>query len=356
MEEKEITQVNINKCPHCGANLEYDIESGLLKCPHCDFTKTIDNDDNVTRRTLTDDILKTKENWSEGNVYRCENCGATSVVNKKEISKVCPFCASANISCTNEICGIKPDSVIPFQITRDRAAEIFKKWSRSRKLSPRIFKTEDIREQVLQTYCPAWCFSANTSTFYSGTFGRTEQYTTRNSQGQLSTQYRTRWFNASGNISQIYNDKIYQSSDQISQITFKKLLPFDLKQLKPYRTEYLIGISAQHYSRGLEPCFNDFQNFIKTDLRKKIISRHNADTVQRLDLTINYNEKKFNYVLLPLYIANYTYKKKKYNFYINGISGYLVGKSPISKLKILLLLLLTGISIGFLAYLSTFIH
>jgi hypothetical protein len=78
-------------------------------------------------------------------------------------------------------------------------------------------------------------------------------------------------------------------------------------------------------------------------MRQKILRKHNADSVHKLNIDLNFFDKAFNYTLLPLYIANYNYNDKTYNFYINGVSGKIVGKYPKSRFKIFLLILGAGL-------------
>ena len=75
------------------------------------------------------------------------------------------------------------------------------------------------------------------------------------------------------------------------------------------------------------------------------MKKHNADKVRDLDMKIDYQDKKFNYILLPIYIASFKYNNKTFNFYINGYSGKIVGNYPKSKVKQLFI----GIGIAILA-------
>ena len=43
----------------------------------------------------------------------------------------------------------------------------------------------------------------------------------------------------------------------------------------------------------------------------------------------------YKYVMLPIYVGNFNYRKKLYNFYVNGETGKVVGKTPKSPLRIL---------------------
>ena len=54
--------------------------------------------------------------------------------------------------------------------------------------------------------------------------------------------------------------------------------------------------------------------------------------------------------MLPIYIGNYTYNKKVYNFYINGSNGKISGSAPVSgwKIALLILVIILALSIPFI--------
>jgi len=322
------------RCKNCGGEMKYDIESTDLKCERCGSTFDFDEGASVQRRAMTQDIMKNHAQWTEGAVFRCSSCGAKTVLDRKVMSKCCAFCGSAHIMSTEELPGVKPDSVIPFHITKETARQRFTKWLKSKWFAPRSVKKMEKDEQFNQLYSSSWSFSSNTFTSYQGVLGRTETRT-RTVNGRTQTYTTTRYFRVNGDIQKNYRDYFVQSGDRISANTFNKLKPFNLSFIKAYRQEYLAGIVAEHYSRNIEVCFNDFASFIKRDLRNQVMRRHHADVIQSLTLNTNYTDKAFNYVLLPIYIANYTFKKKLYNFYVNGVNGKVVGKYPKSIFKIL---------------------
>ena len=355
-EEEVVVDAEIKRCPNCGASPKYDITSGNLVCGHCNFTQEIESNDGVQRRQLTDELRRSKPAWTEGRVFRCDGCGAKEVQTGKEITQLCAFCGNKSIISVNELCGVKPDSVIPFKIDIDNAREIFKRWMRGKWLAPRSFKTYDIREHMKALYCPSWSFTTNTQSMYNGTLARRQTVHRRNPNGQMVASSRLVNFNARGTININYVDHLVQSSDRISPATFNQLKPFDLRELRVYRTEFLQGIVTEHYTRELSQCFDEFSNFIRTDLRRRIMQKHMADSVGRLDINTNYLTKEFNYILLPLYIANYKFREKQYNFFINGISGKLVGKYPKSGLKVFLLCAGIGLVVAAAIGIGVFVH
>lgn len=350
------TQTLIQRCPNCGAQPKYDINTGQLACEHCGHRQEIEVDDSVQRRQLTDEIRKTRTNWTDGKVFKCDGCGAKEVLAQKDITRRCAFCGNKNIISTDELSGVKPDSVIPFKVDINRARELFRRWINSKWLAPRMFKTYDIRECMSAVYCPAWSFTTNAQSMYNGTFGRREHFQTRNHQGQIITQSRTFHFHARGNMNINYIDHLVQSSDRISPALFNQLKPFALREIKPYRTEFLAGIITEHYTRELDQCFNEFSTFIRQDMRRRIMQKHGADMVQRLDLNLQFPSKEFNYILLPLYIATYKYRGRQFNFFINGSSGKIVGRYPKSKFKIFALCLGLGLLVAGAIGLGLYLH
>jgi len=332
LDERQVA-ADTNRCKNCGGEMKYDIETTDLKCERCGYTFDFDESGTVQRRAMTDEITKNHEQWQDGAVFRCDSCGAKGVLDSKSLSKHCAFCGSSHIVSTKELAGIKPDSVIPFQITKESARQKFMKWLKSKFFAPSKLKKIQTDEQFNAIYSSSWSFSANTYTKYSGTLGRRETHT-RTVNGRTQTTTTTRYFRVAGDIQQNYRDFFVQSGERISTQTFNKLKPFNLSFLKVYRQEYLAGIVAEHYSRAIDICFKDFADFIKRDLRTRIMRKHNADVVQSLNLNTTYNDKAFNYVLLPVYIANYTWNNKLYNFHVNGTNGKIVGKYPKSGWKI----------------------
>jgi len=338
--ETEINEIQ-HKCPGCGSNMKFDIETGNLMCMHCKTSKEFNNTEAVERRMMCADIMKTHKTWTDGTVFRCSNCGAKEVISKKDISKKCAFCGSGAVVSSKDLPGIQPDSVIPFRITSQTANDNFRKWKKKRWFAPNSFKKQDTVADLNAFYTPCWSFSSNTQSMYAGQLGRTHTVHTRN-----GTRTTVRWFRVNGVMNQPYMDHFIQSGDRVSNATFNRLKPFNLQQVQVYRTEFLAGIVAEHYSRNLETCFGQFSQFVKSDLRRRVMRRYNADHCSFLDVQTVYNDKRFNYILLPLYINNYKYKKKNYNFFVNGQSGKIIGQYPKSKAKIGALI--TGI-IGIIA-------
>lgn len=59
-----------------------------------------------------------------------------------------------------------------------------------------------------------------------------------------------------------------------------------------------------------------------------------------------FSDVRFKHILLPVWLSSYTYRGKIYRFMVNGETGRVAGKAPVSPLKVLLACLARGGSGG----------
>lgn len=79
-------------------------------------------------------------------------------------------------------------------------------------------------------------------------------------------------------------------------------------------------------------------------VRSSILARYHYDTVGYLNMNMSCRNITYKYVLLPLYVGHYSFRKKLYNFFVNGRSGKVTGKAPVSPLRVGIAVLL-GIAV-----------
>jgi hypothetical protein len=148
---------------------------------------------------------------------------------------------------------------------------------------------------------------------------------------------KTRWYPASGTYRHIFDDVLICASNQEGGNLIKRLEPFYTQELIPYKNEYLSGLCAEKYSIGLEQGFTEAKSVIRSELYKMIRNQINADEVRNLRIRTSYSDVTFKHILLPIWIAAYRYKDKIYKFVVNGQTGLVRGKAPISIVKIIAL-------------------
>lgn len=61
--------------------------------------------------------------------------------------------------------------------------------------------------------------------------------------------------------------------------------------------------------------------------------KYDHDEVDTFEASTTYSNRSFKYLLFPVFVGHHKFRNKIYNFYINGCTGKVSGKSPVSWLK-----------------------
>ncbi|MCM1289482.1 MAG: hypothetical protein NC132_02375 [Corallococcus sp.] len=342
-----------HKCPNCGASLRYDPSTGRMKCNHCKSLVAFDKDAIVAERSFEE--LYTEHRWKESDVasYRCQNCGAVSVAPRTTLATTCPYCNSPVIvqDATGTI--VKPDTVIPFDVSAENAAAQLNRWRRKRFWAPGAFKKHTEAEAIKGVYVPVWTFDADTETEYSGRLGKIRTRTVRRNGKTYSETY-TEWFRVSGIMPAVFDDIVIRANEHLTDAEFNVLLPFDQTRYMSFDDEYLAGYIADHYTLDPHEAFQMARAKMLANVRRRIVDYYNADVEGDLDLNLHITSRSFKYLLAPVYVATTKYKGKVYRQYVSGAYRdrekklcKVSGSAPKSKWKIALAVLLAlGVAVG----------
>lgn len=321
------------KCDGCGSNMVFDPVTQDLKCPHCGRTLDFNESRDVKELSIEkafDEAIK----WDgETQIFSCDNCGARVVMKANEVAKSCPYCGTSHIVKSQLLAGIKPNAVFPFLITKEQSMGKFLKWARGRFFAPKVFKKNVTVDNINGVYEPCFTFDSNTTSQYEGRLGKTRTRTVRRN-GKTVTESYTQWYHVSGVLTHFFDDVMISSGNTLSQKTMQKILPFATDSVRVYSEEYLSGYMANHYEKDLRTSWDEAKSSMDRLIRQLIINRYNADCVGYLNVNTMHEDVKYKYVLLPTYVVNFNFKKKVYNVCINGQTGKISGKSPLSPLKV----------------------
>lgn len=332
--EREEAATETAKCPSCGANLIYDPATRGLKCPYCGEGKELRHDRYSSEIDLADLFRRRSKEWNaETRSFRCKNCGAVTVISKTEIAKECAFCGTSNVVEEQEMSGLRPNAVLPFTVTKEQAGEALKKWAKKRAFAPNKLRKGISAEKISGNYMPCFTFDAKTSSRYQGRLGE-YYYVTRTVNGKQVEERRVRYFNIRGTYEGNYDDVLVQASDRIPRSASQKLQPFDTNNSQTYSANYMFGFAATQYTKDGEQCWGEAKDIMKNAERAGILSRYTYDIVDYLDVETDFFNVTYKYVLLPVYVGNYLFKEKVYNFFVNGRNGKVAGQVPKSPLKV----------------------
>ena len=342
------------KCPGCGAALDFSAAVGKLKCPFCETEVDIPavsvempkikvgvgqvQKDGAAQENLLDfSKLERSGNRDWGTatkVSSCKYCGAEVVMDVNDLSTTCAFCGSNHVTVATDDAGIlSPGGVVPFKITKEDAAARFQKWIGGKLFAPNAAKKGSKPDAFQGVYLPYWTFDAQTETDYTGRYGKDR----RVRRGD-KTETVTDWYNTSGHYSEFIDDQLICASKKHTEGFLKQIEPFDTGSNVVYSPEYLSGFLAERYTVPIEEGWagatKDIENHLRSAVREKIRRDNNADHSDVKGLNVVYSQMTYKYLLLPIWFSSFNFNGKVFQFVVNGQTGKVGGKSPISPIKV----------------------
>lgn len=337
-------------CPGCGGDMVFDVEKQSLACPYCGNAINITAEENSV---IHEYPIESAENiasrdWGgKTTVIHCDSCGSEMVMNDIHLTTECAFCGSIHIRPENDENVIKPESLLPFKVDKRKAIDKFRAWLKKRWLSPNDLKVMAREEKIYGVYIPFWTYDADTRSFYTAEKGTyyyvTERVWVTDSDGKRRQEERqvrkTRWTYTSGSYRHFFDDVLVCASQGESKKLIRKLEPFHLQELVPYKNEYLSGFMAEKYSVGLTQGYEEAKSIMQSELYQMIRNQIVADEVRNLRIKTSYANVKFKHILLPVWMSAYRYRDKVFKFLVNGQTGEVKGQAPLSPIKVTLLVL-----------------
>ncbi len=328
----KLSAMELKKCPACGDNLRFDAKTGMLKCQSCGSTQAIRVQRGV--ELGINNLAFVNSPWvGETHAYHCANCNARDVLNQREIARTCPFCGSPSVVEDTEFSAAKPNAVLPFCIDAKSASESAKRWAKKQFFAPNDFQKKFREEEMRGVYLPVFTFDTMTTSTYSGELGE-YYYVTVKVNGQSKREQRTRYFSVSGSYDMPFNDIPVSATSVVPNKYMSALLCYDYENSVEYNDDFLLGYSALLYETEGTVCWNIARDSTQGAIRSGILSQYDHDTVSYLNVHTNFYNSAYRYVLVPMYVGNYNYRGKEYNFYVNGRTGLVKGKAPISPWKV----------------------
>ena len=339
--EPEITKTNEatdKKCDSCGGVMDFNPATGTLKCPYCGFEKQIEVNEQspgveeldfskVTDSTCCDWGTKTR-------TVICKSCGAETVYDANDMANECPYCGSNQVMEEGDKDTMAPGGVVPFALDAKKAAELFKAWIGKKFFCPKLAKESAKPKSFKGLYIPYWTFDSNTTTNYRGEYGIDRQVEDKDG----NTKTVTDWYPTRGTHEEFFDDTLVCGSTKQDTRMLQGLEPFHTDKAVAYKAEYMAGFVAERYSLDVKNAWEKAKEKIKNILRghihEKIKDEKMADDVRNLSLNVNYRDITYKYLLLPVWISAFQYKDKVYQFMVNGQTGKVTGRTPISWIKV----------------------
>ncbi len=366
------------KCPNCDGGLLFDPATQRYHCEYCQSTFSQEELDALAPAAASDtvvlpeagagaagaaiagaagagaaaagafsgDTARTAQARMDSNaedgagydgavLYTCPSCGAQIVTDATTAATFCYYCHNPVVLSGRLEGSYHPDFVIPFQMDRKKAQEVFSQWIAKKRFVPREFYSPKQIETMTGVYFPYWLFSCKVEAALQG-------------QG---TSVRT-W--SAGNL-RYTETKIYDIARQgtvdvnnVARNALKKanrrlvdgVQPFEIGEMQNFSMGYLSGFMAEN--RDMERAA--FEMEVSQEVRDFAVSglKSQGNSYNRVQITnqkADISEGSWQYALLPVWTLTYKDRKngKIYYFAMNGQSGKVCGELPVDKVKLLVL-------------------
>jgi hypothetical protein len=353
-EEKEETlEQTDKKCPHCSGTLDFNPETGELICTYCGATVDIDDEEKRSAAELDFSLAEDAASRDWGAKTRtviCKNCCAETVYDAETVSGECPYCGSNQVMEAGGEDIMAPGGVCPFTVTQGAAGERFSGWLKGRIFCPSAAKKAAKAGKITGIYLPYWTFDADTHSSYTARYGK--ERTVRRGK---ETRVEIRWYHTSGFYNRFINDELVSGTSNHDKKMLSAIEPFDTENNLEYKPEYLAGFASERYSIGLSEAWDeakqDMARTIESDVRAEVRSEYHTSHVDSVRVYTDYRNVTYKYLLLPVWMSSFNYKGKNYRFMVNGRSGRVGGKYPVSPLRVAIAVLLGISAVALFAYL-----
>lgn len=334
-------------CKSCGNRMVFSPADAALRCSYCGSLEEIASEVLEAREYTYDPAAETADapQWdAEGELsHVCPSCGAETLSEAESMTVTCPFCGSHYVTEPHPALPIlRPETMIPHRLTRERANELFVKWAKRRYFAPRAFRRAAHKPEMQGVYLPYFTYDSDLATSFSGQGGRrrTVSYTVRvNGKTQTRTKTVIDWYPVSGSREMYLDDTPFCASDSVDEKMLTKLGAFSTKTLNTYNPAYLAGFTAERYTIGLSDGFARVRPGMETRMENAIKGSLGYDTYRGMRYSHAHRRVTFKHILLPVWLSSYRFSGKVYRFMVNGETGKVAGKAPLSPLKIALAVL-----------------
>ena len=354
------TQVTNYQCPACTGPLHYSAKSGKLACDYCGSSFDVAEIEALYARKEAEaaaakqaadakaeaaqaakaeaaeaaaasggwDTSGLSRDWgaeADGlRVYSCPSCGAELICDQSTAATACPYCGNPAIVPGQFSGALRPDSILPFRLSKDDAVQALRAHYKGKPFLPRSFTSANHIEQIQGVYVPFWLFDGGAEGAASYRASNTNVYET----GDYEIT-ETRHYHVVRAGSLTFEKIPVDASSKMPDDHMDSIEPFDYAQLRPFSTAYLPGYLADKYDVTIDDSRDRADTRCRETLAQALrdtVTGYGACVTEREDIALR--RGKVHYALLPVWMLSTKWRGQDFLFAMNGQTGKLVGDLP----------------------------
>lgn len=324
--------ITVYQCPNCNGPLHYDAKLQKLKCDNCGSTFTTEEIDHFYEKKKEEAVSVEDQNtsetlqWSDSEAehlraYNCPACGAQLITDETTAATSCPYCGNPAIVPSQFKGSLKPDYVIPFQLTKEDAVSKLKDFYHGKPLLPKAFRSNNHIQEIKGVYVPFWLYDGNAHVHIRAHTTRVHTHTTSEERITVTEHYLVI---RDGNVE--YHNVPADASSKMPDDFMDSIEPYDFTKMVPFQMSYLPGYLADRYDVSSE----DDEKRADERMQNTAIHEANAtilgySSILPEEQSTQIHKGTVRYALLPVWMLSTKYKDKNYLFAMNGQTGKMIG-------------------------------
>jgi hypothetical protein len=144
----------------------------------------------------------------------------------------------------------------------------------------------------------------------------------------------------------VFDDEPVPGTQGLPLDLLRQVEPFPTQAVVPYDTAFLSGHVVEHYRVVLMEAAKQSQEQMHAALMALCARQVPGDTHRNLRIHPSYSGQTFKHVLVPIWLLTYNFGRKAYQVIVNGCTGKIAGRYPISVWKVIVAIVLVLMAIG----------
>lgn len=301
------------RCRNCGGNTVYNPAKKTMCCPHCEG-------------------LDSEERVPSPEMGTCVNCGAPIEIKEHTSATKCPNCGTYVILEERVEGNYTPNLIIPFKVSKDKAEEALKNEFSKRVFTPAGFLSSASLDKMEGVYVPFFMYNYTSDVHFKAEGTKVRTWS--------DSQYRyteTSYYDVVRDFDANFDKVPVDASDYMADNVMDLMEPFNYKELEGFQPKFMSGFFGEKYNRSADELAPRAKEKVERDsdtLLTNTLTGYNSFIGEQK--TIATNRKGNIYALLPVWEYIFSYGGQEFKFHVNGQTGKVLGKTPVSKCKVVL--------------------
>lgn len=336
-------------CPGCGSKLVFSIENQQMKCSYCGKLYPISSVAGKSKDA--DESIMENDGELEVTMFTCSQCGAEIMADPDEAVTWCSFCGSP-ATLKSRLCRIrKPDSIIPFQITKERCVKKYLEAAKKQIYAPRDLLKQGKADGFRGIYMPYWTY----------TFDREGKFAVPGKTVEYEGDYRTVTnYLAEGSLKSHYEGLSHDASASFDDSISEQIAPYFVNDEVPFEECYMNGF----YGDAADQNEKEYENKmfqVENDLvLREMVDRFSGCGIDESSTKMQLSGKQMSVVkasstlnMYPVWFMSYRNKDRVSYATVNGQTGRMCADFPASPKRFIAISAIIALPIFFLLYFLT---